>query len=158
MIYRPQFAYATPGGCRDEDFIYAFDGSNTPLLNQDVSGQTIGNIPLILQQDAPFYWRGIKVGLRQPTEYVLPNVNVQFQDCYQNNLSDDLVPATQYGFSQNPLAFSSAVLTGPPYVLDSEIYCPPGGYILLFLQAPVLSAVSLLQVSLYGVKRFKECS
>ncbi len=157
---RPQFAYSTPPGCRDEDFVYFFDGSNTPALNQDVSGQTILNVPLVLEQDAPFYWRGIKLGLREPSvpSYVLPNLSVQFRDCYENNLSDDLVPATQYGFPQNPLAFNSQVLTGPPFVLEPEIYCPPGGSMLFFLQAPTLVAPSFLQISLLGVKRFKECS
>jgi hypothetical protein len=159
-MYRPQFAYKTPEGCRDEDFVYYYDGSNTPQLNQNISGLTILNIPLTMQQDAPFYWRGIKVGMLEiDTGYVIPNVSVQFQDCYQNNLSDDMVPATQYAFPSNPVSFGSQLLTGPPFLLDPEIYCPPGGYILLFLQAPVLGDVSdsyFLNVSLYGVKRFKE--
>ena len=160
MIYRPQFAYSTPAGCRDEDFIYFFDGSNTPVLNQDIGGKVIGNIPLVLQQDAPFYWRGIKVGMRDPDTplYEIPNIAIQFQDCYQNNLSDDLVPAVHFGFPQNPLAFNSEMLTGPPFVLEPEIYCPPGGYLLLFLDAASADTTILFQVSLYGVKRFKECS
>jgi hypothetical protein len=62
--YRPQFAYPTSRGCRDEDFVYYFDGSNVPLLaNGLAAGVEIDYIPLPLDQDAPFYWRGWKVGL-----------------------------------------------------------------------------------------------
>ena len=168
-MFRPQFAYSTPDGCDDQDFVYTFDGSNTPQLFTDISGKTISNIPLLLQRDAPFYWRGIKlatlVSTSGPngsaggiTSYSFPNVNVKFQDPYLNDLSDGLVPATQYAFPQNPLNFNNSLLTGPPYVLDPEIYCPAGGYILFFLQAPVLSSPTLLSVTLYGVKRIKGCS
>lgn len=161
-MYRPQFPYPTPEGCRDEEFVYFFDGDNTPLLNQSVAGQQILNIPLVLQQDASFFWRGIKLGLYDSliSAYAFPNVDVQFQDCYQNMLSDDFVPASHYGFPMNPLSFNSSLLTGPPFILEPEIYCPPGGYILLFLQAPLINPVhtSFLNVSLYGVKRFKGCS
>jgi hypothetical protein len=93
MIYRPQFAYATPPGCRDIDYVYYFDGSNTPLLNQNVSGLTIPNIPLVLEQDAPFYWRGIKVNaLREtnggvPDSYEIPDLKVRFEDHLNNKLS-----------------------------------------------------------------------
>jgi hypothetical protein len=159
-MYRAQFAYPTPEGCRDEEFVYHFSGANTPALNVDISGITLNNVPLVFEQDAPFYWRGIKVGLLNSSTpiYEIPNVSVQFQDCYQNNLSDDLVPATHYGFPQNPLDFNSQLLTGPPFVLDPEIYCPPGGYLLFFAQAPTLDAgTHLIEISLYGVKRYKEC-
>jgi len=158
-MYRPQFAYATPDGCRDDEFTYFFDGSNTPLLNQDVSGLTLRNIPLVLEQDAPFFWRGIKV------DYIvgpgggpaIPDLAVKFQDCYQNDLSDGLIPVTQYAYPSNPVHFNSADYTGAPTPLDPEIYCPPGGYILLDLQAPVLTNPAFVIVTLYGVKRFKEC-
>ena len=46
MIYRAQFCYPTPPGCRDEDFVYYFDGSNTPMLNQDVQGSDPEQHPL----------------------------------------------------------------------------------------------------------------
>ena len=167
-MYRPQFAYATPEGCRDDEFTYSFDGSNTPLLNQNISGLTLRNIPLVLEQDAPFFWRGIKVGVLGSSSagcppvttvaYQFPDFAMKFQDCYQNDLSDGFVPATQYGFPQNPVAFLGSLLTGPPTVLDPEIYCPPGGYILLGIQVPTLAIACYLVVTLYGVKRFKECA
>jgi len=157
-MYRPQFAYSTPAGCRDEDFVYYFDGSNTPLLNQNLQGLTVSNIPLVMQQDAPFYWRGVKLGVQGGGGAgAFPDLTVQFQDPYQNNLSDDLVSALQYGFPQNPDSTANGRLLGPPVPLEPEIYCPPGSYILLFLKASNAS-LQMLRVSLYGVKRFKECS
>jgi len=157
MMYRPQFAYSTLPGCKDEDFVYFFDGSNTPFLNQSVSALSIPYIPLILDQDAPFYWRGIKIDMRT-TGAVPPNVNVKLRDCYQNDLSDGLVPATQYGFPQNPVTFNGQNYTGAPVPLEPEIYCPRGGVILFFLEAPTLANPSYLSVTLFGVKRFTGCA
>ena len=157
MMYRPQFAYSTLPGCKDEDFVYFFDGSNTPFLNQSVSALSIPYIPLILDQDAPFYWRGIKLDMRT-TGAVPPNVNVKLRDCYQNDLSDGLVPATQYGFPQNPVTFNGQNYTGAPVPLEPEIYCPRGGVILFFLEVPTLANPSYLSVTLFGVKRFTGCS
>jgi hypothetical protein len=85
-------------------------------------------------------------------------VSVKFRDAYNNDLSDGLVPATQYAFSQNPLQFNNSLLTGPPTPLDPEIYCPAGGVLWLFLKAPTLSGATLLSVTLFGVKRFKGCA
>lgn len=157
MMYRPQFAYSTLPGCKDEDFVYFFDGSNTPFLNQSVSALSIPYIPLILDQDAPFYWRGIKIDMRT-TGAVHPNVNVKLRDCYQNDLSDGLVPATQYGFPQNPVTFNGQNYTGAPVPLEPEIYCPRGGVILFFFEAPTLANSSYLSVTLFGVKRFTGCA
>lgn len=171
-MYRPQFAYSTPPGCRDEEFIYTFDGSNTAMLNQDISGLTLSNIPLVLDQDAPFYWRGWKFGpSRQgtqpptiPTIYAYVQVDVRLRDPYDNDLSDDWVPAVNYGYPQNALLQTNlALFTGPPVLLEPEIYCPPGGVILAFVRATALArggklAVNTASFGLYGVKRFKECN
>lgn len=172
MSYRPQFAYATPAGCRDQDYIYFFDGSNTPLLNQDFGAgldlsNPSGGIPLQLEQDVAFYWRGIKVGaLRKtvstvPNSYVLPDLLVRFKDNYENFLSDDMAPAVQYGFPANPVAFLNQQLTGPPVPLEGEIYCPPGGVLWLYLKCANFNSLSgkfFPQIALYGVKRFRECA
>ena len=65
MCIRDRFPYATPQGCRDEDFVYYFDGSNVPLLLTNLGpGAEIDYIPLPLDQDAPFYWRGWKVAMQ----------------------------------------------------------------------------------------------
>lgn len=163
MIYRPQFAYPTPPGCRDMDFVYFFDGSNTPFLNQNISGLTIPLIPLVMEQDAPFFWRATKINADRelnagvPDLYDLPKWSVKFLDCYDNPLSDDLVPATEYGYPSNPWTINRANLTGPP-TPHAEIYCPPGGVIHFFVSSPSFNSDShFVSVSLHGVKRFKEC-
>ena len=164
-MYRPQFAYATPPGCRDEDFVYFFDGSTVPLLNQNITGLTVENIPLPLEQDAPFYWRGWKFGAVRTAAagcppvfsgiYDFPDVDVRLRDCYRNDLQDNWVPAVQGGFAMNPLQFNHALLTGPPVPLEPEIYCPPGGTLWLFLKGN--SNGGYPSISFYGVKRFKDC-
>jgi hypothetical protein len=163
VIYRPQFAYTTPNGCRDLDFTYFFDGSNTPLLNQDISGLTVPYIPLILDQDCPFYWRGWKVNANRfanngdPSTYQIPNIGVRWEDPYNNFLSDDYVPAAMYAFPSNPWSINSAQLTGAPVPI-SEIYCPPGSVVTLYLKAGTLGETPQYpSVCLYGVKRYKEC-
>jgi hypothetical protein len=161
-MYRPEFAYSTPPGCLDKDFTYLFDSSNVPLLSASISGRRIDNIPLYLERDAPFYWRGIKVGIRQmdsdgPVAYGFPNFSIRLRDCYDNDLSDGFLPATEYGFAMNPLIFNNSSLTGPCVPLGQEIYCPPGGIVLAFLIAPLTAESYYASIALYGVKRYKEC-
>jgi hypothetical protein len=163
MIYRPQFAYPTPPGCRDIDYVYSFDGSNVQLLNQNISGLTIPYIPLTTEQDAPFYWRAIKVNaLRKtsagvPDGYEIPNYKARFEDWAFNKLSDDFVPAVQYAFPSNPMAINTSQLTGPPTPI-AEIYCPPGAVLWMFIQAPTFAGdARFAGVEFHGVKRFKEC-
>jgi hypothetical protein len=163
-MYRPQFAYATPVGCIDKDFVYLFDSTNTPMLATSISGRRIEYIPLPMEQDAPFYLRGVKVGAIRhttggaPVSYDFPDFAVKLRDCFANDLSDGFIQATEYGFAQNPLNFNGSLLTGPPVPLEPEIYCPPGGIMWAFLLAPVLGADTYLaSFALHGIKRFKEC-
>jgi hypothetical protein len=170
MSYRGQFAYPTPPGCRDEDFVYSFDGSNVPMLGQNIATRTIENIPLPLDQDAPFYWRAIKVGLflnitfgeSTITQYRTPNLSLWMKDCYENHLSDGYIPAPQYGFAQNPISFNGQLLTGPPMPLESEIYCPRGGVLWLNVKDNSIFTGSTgyynFLLTLWGVKRFKDCA
>lgn len=167
-MYRPQFAFATPPGCRDVKFVYTFDAGNTLVLASDINGLTIPFIQLPLEQDAPFVWRGIKAGpLRTiiagvTTAYALPNYSLRFRDCYENDLTDNYVPATKYAAPMNPLAINSSELTGPPVPLDGEVFCPPGGVVQAFLQVPTLTSgggqTYSTSFSLFGVKRFPECA
>lgn len=169
MIYRPQFAYPTPEGCRDEEFVYNFDGSNTPLLAAGLSaGQIVEFIPLVFEQDAPFYLRGWKVGLVNvvtticppavTTTFILPDFSIKLRDCYENDLMDGYVPACHSGFPMNPVTFNGAALPGPPVPLEREIYCPRGGTFYAFLiGGATLQNFNSVIISLHGVKRFKEC-
>ena len=61
MIYRPQFAYSTPEGFEDVDFDHYFSAATIFGLDPGVGNpQEITNIPLTLDPDAIFCWRGIK--------------------------------------------------------------------------------------------------
>jgi len=166
-MFRPQFAYSTPAGCRDIPFIYTYDASNTPYLALDINGKLIDYIILPMEQDAPFYWRGTKAGSLRvivagaTVSYQLPNYGLYFRDCYDNDLHDARVGAVRADFPMNPLAFNSSLLTGPPVPLENELYCPPGGVITAFLNVPALDASGgktySTSFSLFGVKRYKEC-
>lgn len=156
-MWRPQFAYPTPKGCRDEDFVYQFDGSNTPMLVSISAGQNVPYIPLVLQQDASFYWRGWKVETRSSLteeDLAIPDLSIKLRDPSQNDLSDGLVPVVEYGYVQNP----AQRFTQPPVLIDPEIFCPAGGIVTAFLLGgSTLTAASGVVISLYGVKRFTEC-
>jgi hypothetical protein len=171
-MFRPPFAYSTPAGCRDVPFVYTFDASNTPVLNQDINNSTIPYIQLALEQDAPFFWRGFKAGpLRViiagvTSSYALPNYSLMLWDCYENPLCDrpvagPYVAVSKWGFPQNPVIVNGGYLTGPPTPME-EIYCPPGGVVQAFLQVPQLTAGGgqsySTSLSLFGVKRYRECS
>jgi hypothetical protein len=123
MGYRPQFAYPpAPGNCRDEEFEYYFDRTNTPGLAVTLTpGQQQNNIPLVLDKDAVFLCRGIKIG--NPSSVL----GVQFKDPSGNPLSDNYEPAADYsGFS------AQSVQPGaPPRALEPEIECPAGAALLL---------------------------
>ncbi len=167
-MHRPQFAYSTSPGCRDIPFIYTFDASNTPYLAADINGVSLDYIGLPLEQDAPFFWRGIKLGpLRViiagvTSSYALPNYGVYFRDCYDNDIADTHVGAVRSWFPQNPLSLGSSLLGGPPVPLETEIYCPPGGVIQAFLKVPTLTSGGgqsySTSFSFYGVKRYRECA
>ena len=168
MSYRPQFAYSTPAGCRDVPFTYTFDASNTPYLASDINGLTIPYIQLPMEQDAPFYWRGLKLGALRviiggvTSSYALPNYSVYFRDPYDNDLQDTYTPASLFGWPSNPQIVQGGMLSGPPVPMESEVYCPPGGVVQAFLQVATLTAgggqTYSTSFSFYGVKRYKECA
>lgn len=116
----PQFVYPTPDGFQDQDFVHYYDQLSEALLSSALSlsvGSEIVGIPLTLQNDAPFLWRGVKVN--GPT-----NFGIRFRDQAGNYLSEDYVPL--------PLGYApdlQAILGVPPVVLEPEIPCHPGGVV-----------------------------
>jgi hypothetical protein len=151
MIYRPQYAYPpAPHGFRDEDFVFWFDSRSTPALAQaiPVAGR-IPDIPLPLDRDAPFIWRGTKVFAGPP------RLGARFQGPDGSLLSDDYQPVYQSFF---PSGFLIAGF--PPVPHESEMACPLGAVILFGLAnlgaTPVIDPQ--IYVLLYGVKRWRERS
>ena len=120
-MYRPQVPYLTPPQYEDHDFVHYFDQLNTNLLNSALSlaaGGSILGIPLILQSDAPFFWRGVKIN--GPSNFA-----VRFRDPYWNYMSDDFVPLPLDYSPREPAAVGSN-----PLVLE-DIRCPAGSVILV---------------------------
>src|ERR1017187_2712118 len=61
-LYRPQYAFETPRGFRDETFHYTFDKTNVAALGVILPTLQLRNdIILQLQNDAEFVCRAIKV-------------------------------------------------------------------------------------------------
>lgn len=121
-MYRPEFAFPTPEGYVDEVFTYYFDATNTPALNRTfASGEQSLNIPLLMQQDAPFIWLATLI---DDPDNVL---GVQFQDPNRNFLSDSFVPVnlSYAGCSPTPGVPGNNCVTQDPVV------CPAGSVIYL---------------------------
>lgn len=121
MPYRPQFAYPpTPDGWIDEEFEYYFDPVNTPGLNVSVTGQIALKIPLQLQKDAEFIWRGVQIsGNTGPLQ-------VRLYDAFDHELAATLVEVDR--------EYSATLNGGPPIgrlpiPMEPEIRCPPGGFL-----------------------------
>ena len=150
MIYRPQFAYPTPRGYRDEQFHYAFDLSNVPQLAKTsiAAGAFLQNIPLPLQQDAAFLWNSITVSGANSADPVIAG---RFRDPYGNYLSDDFVPFDLYCHPAGGPVIGTLDCPWEP-----AIECPAGAIIWLDLknQTTGSSNLTLVRLLLGGLKRY----
>lgn len=148
-MYRPQFVYAaTPPQFEDVDFDHYFDYFTVPLLNQKAvaAGALILRIPLTLQSDWPFFLRGIQVKGPNGTD---PVVEVQFQDPYNNYLSDDFVPLD---LTVTP-DFTGLYFLDIP--VEPEIRCPQGATLWMNIKNQTSGTADLtkVRVTLSGMKR-----
>jgi hypothetical protein len=119
--YKPQWAYATPDGYRDEIYLYPF--SFTVLAD----GKTFAlNLPMQLDDDVPTILRAIVFPDCGPnlSSFEFPAM-VRIRDSEGNPLSDGLIlSAGVYGLS----GFPNGNAFGFP--LEPEIVCAPGGTII----------------------------
>ncbi len=150
MIWRPQFIYPrTPKGYRDDTFTYTFDASNVVALSGTIgAGQTITEIPLQLEADAPFLWRGWKLDAQQD------NLSLQFvfrtPDGYFLAPSNTFLPIQLCGV---PAGYITPV-GGSVVPMECDIYCPASAVIGLYLHNPTAAPVDYnLPVLLFGEKR-----
>lgn len=141
-MYRPQFPFPTPDNCRDEQFSYSFDSTNTPLLGQAVlaNSQTRG-VPLVTQSDAPFIWRGMR--------FEASDLDLRTQDPWGNFLEDDYTPINLYVAPSEVNPAGALVVTWEP-----GIYCPPGAVILLNFRNATAGDLTPGRIALLGLKRF----
>jgi len=159
-MYRPQFVYPKAGpGCRDVACTYSFDVSNTPGLGNIPNNSTVNvKIPLILDQDADFFLRGIQT-LSTVTFGNPFNVRLGLLDCFNNQILDPVLagnPPTCYQYLWSQSA-ASPTGGGGIVTLDSDdwgIYCPAGGALGAYVQNTSTGVASVI-INLYGIKRYR---
>ncbi len=148
-MYRPQNAYpAPPETCDDQRFHYAYDQSNLPRLASGTlaAGAHTGRIPLQMDQDAAFFLRAIQqqtcgLQLRLETPHGEP-----LSDSGNSN------ETINYVF---PVLYSETDGAGL-VVMESEVFCPRGGVLNLYLNNPTSAPINMNTVilTLHGIKRY----
>jgi hypothetical protein len=147
-MYRPEFAYPTPDGFVDQDCDQYFDSNTTPFLAQSTPN-LISNIPLQLDKDADFLWRGVKIPI---LDYQgIQNVAIQLRAPGGRYITADFVPIWLFGIQVNQ---GDGLTGGPGCVLEPGIYCPKGSVILLDTLGIGNGGATLLEIVLTGVKRW----
>ena len=149
MTYRPQFAFQTPRGYRDETFHYSFDGLNSGNLVAVIpTVRERDNIIFQTEKDAEFVIYAIKVALVTAGS----TLNVRVYDPFGNQLSQVTIPLT--------LIFTGAgaAIVGRLVVaLADEIIIPSSGRIVVDLYNPTTGNVTPPAFTLFGVKRYPLC-
>lgn len=147
MSYRPQFAFFTPPGFRDEQFHYSFDSTNTPGLSQTIAaGATLRNIALQTQQDAEFICRALKIQSGTSPSAL----NIQIKNSFDRLLSVGQTPIYDL---YTP---SGAAIVGSFWVpFEDEMRCPAGAFLELFITNLTSGTLSCPALSFYGVKRYR---
>ena len=112
MSFRPQFAFETPQGFKDEDFNYVYSAQNTPALVMGLlPGQTVLDVALPLELGAEYCIRSIEV--IDPSGFG----GFRFRDAFGTLLSE------AGAFVRSPLAFQPS----PGCIaLEPELVCPGG--------------------------------
>jgi len=134
LLFKPQFAYPTPAGYRDETYLIPF------TFNVDGSGLIARQFPWQLDDDVPFFLRGIifpQIGLHN---YATAPGYCRIWDSHGNPLSQGLVLALGM-WSQAGLDWAgNAYAWGFP--IEPEIECSPGGALLFDFQLMTNAAVA----------------
>jgi hypothetical protein len=156
VSYRAQFAYPpAPAGFHDEDFIHYYDAISTPTLGSILpAGATLRDIPLVLETDADFIARGIRIfgfvdfQLREPNGAFLseqPPANPP--SLFHSYLGGGII------------IFPAGPMELPTVPLESEIVCPAGSAFLLYLYNPTGGPTPVNgTIAIFGVKRYADCA
>lgn len=152
--YRPQWMNPTPKGFKDDTYTYFFDASNTPgLVTAVPAGGRRENIPLPLQAGAQFLWRGFTL---IPTYGVLVGLLMRWKDPWGNYLSADYIPTWLCGYPSGSVSIIGGGTAQPMKIIvpfDPEVICPPSSLITIDLKNEAATDISLVGVTLYGVRR-----
>jgi hypothetical protein len=150
VIYRPQFAFPTPDGCRDQEAELFYDTQSNPgLAVAPGDPAKIYNIPLTIDPDAEFLWRGVKFDHVKNA-----NIGVRFRDPYGRYMSDDFVPIWLCHISPS----NTLTMGGQACIHEPEIVCPAASVVMVdfcsYDTTPWTSG-GPSPVMLCGVKRYK---
>jgi len=148
-VIRQQFPFPTPPDCVDEDFVYVFNSNNVAILGTSIAAAAeVRDIPLQLEPDAPFLWRGLSVESS--------NLMIRFKDPAGNFLSNGYAPINLYAC---PAGISAE--QGQPVALEADagggqgaIFCPAGSIIQVFFYNNTVGSLTPTPIQLVGVKRF----
>jgi hypothetical protein len=151
MFYKPQWAYQTPAGYRDETFLVPFQ------FTIPGTGQIQRGLPLQLDDDQPFILHGIifpQIGTENDPP-LMPAL-CRITDTHGNPLSEGLVLAlgmwAEPGIDSPPTTGNGTAAFGFP--IEPEIECAPGGTLLFDFQATTNAGVAhfLIFGALEGVQ------
>lgn len=136
--YKPQFAYRTPKGFRDETYLVPFK------FSVPADGLLHLGFPWQLDDDVPYILRGIifpAIGTAQPFFNTIETSPIAFPglcritDTQGNPLSDGLVLALgawgQSGFSD---AVTPTGINAFGFPIEPEVICAPGGAVIFDFQ------------------------
>jgi hypothetical protein len=135
------------------EFEHFFDFTTlAALAPASGSASPVYSLPLNIDPDAEFHWRGVKV------DHLLSlNVGIRFRDTLGNYLSDDFVPVWLAFISPSLTAYTGA----QSCIHEPEIVCPASSVILLDVcsyDTVPWSSGGLDSILLTGVKRYSNTS
>lgn len=142
--YKPQWAYKTPEGFRDEPYTLPF------LFTVSGSGLVPAtDLPLQLDDDVPFIVRGIyfpQIGTATGLTGQIPAV-CRIRDSHGYSLSQNGGPGFQTLASDLILALGAYCLTGTDggafgFPIEPEVICEPGGTLLFDFLVSTNAAVA----------------
>jgi hypothetical protein len=135
-LFKPQWAYKTPAGYRDDFYLIPFS------FQVPADGMLHLGFPVQLDDDVPYLIRGIifpMVGTAQPLYNQIPPLAfpglVRMWDSHGNPLTEGLVLAlgvwAQSGFSD---ANTPTGINAFGFPLEPEVECSPGGAVIFDFQ------------------------
>jgi len=151
-LFKPQFAYATPQGYRDEPYWIPFK------FTIPADGNIHLGLPWSLDDDVPFILRGVifpAIGTAQPGANTIPPTAFpalcRMRDTEGNALQDTLVLAlgvwAQSGFAPTTTPTGINAFGFP---VEPEVLCAPGGTIIFDFQIPTDAVPATLSHTVGG--------
>jgi hypothetical protein len=155
-LFKPQWAYPTPEGFRDEMFTVPF------AFELDGDGRLVRSLPWSFDDDVPYLIRGIvfpQIGTHEPINGVTQNpAFCRIWEPHGNPLSSrGLVNADGPEYLDLALALGvwgqsgyeegGQGINGWGFPIEPEIECPPGATVLFDFQMKTTAGIGILDVS-----------